>query len=324
MANFKKDNLLLAILLALGVAIIFLALFFYDRKVEKPANVVNERISVVASIFPIYDILKVVGGERIDASLLLPPGASLHSFELSPQKAKTLSDANLLVYLGKGADTFATNILANDKQDRPMLDLSAYVNLRSFAQNEDVKINEENELDIEDEHEDKDIDPHFWLDPVNAALIAQAIASELSELDPDNEDFYQDNALRFNEELKESLIDWETQIESLRSRKIIVFHDAWFYFASRFKLNIIGALEPFPGKTPSPKYLEDISVLIRSNDINTLFIEPQLAPESARTLAQDLVDNIAILDPIGGVPGRNSYLELIDYNINTIVNSINN
>lgn len=325
MKNIKKDKLLPLALLVLGLIIIVFTLFTYGNKEEEKdlAVDVGDRISAVATTFPIYDILQIVGGNKVEASLLLSPGASPHSFELSPQKAKTLSDANLFIFNGLGLDAFASemNVKGTKNKTRRELDLSAHVNLLSFHDKEDLEL--EHSDDDDHGHKEGDIDPHYWLDPLNASLMASAIASELGEIDPINKDYYTSNANDFSIEIDAKILAWQGKVDSLESKKIIVFHDAWYYFSSRFGLDIVGALEPFPGKSPSPKYLDKISSLISDNDISVLFIEPQLAPDSAKSLAQNLVSDIAILDPLGGVPGRESYIELIDYNIETLVQALN-
>jgi zinc transport system substrate-binding protein len=285
------------------------------------------KLSAVATTFPIYDILRTVGGDQVDSSLLLAPGASPHSFELSPQKAKSLSDANLFIYNGLGLDSWASSMsLANTSKGaevRRELDLSSHVNLLRFSDKEAVEVSEDDSQSHQEAHgREEDIDPHYWLDPINASLMAEAIAQELGELDPVNKDYYLNNASLFGRDLATKLTTWQSQINQLPSNKIIVFHDAWFYFANRFGIEIVGALEPFPGKSPSPKYLDQVSNLIKDNNISVLFIEPQLAPDLARALAQNLVSDIAILDPLGGVEGRESYIELIDYSINTLVSSL--
>lgn len=323
MFKLKKNELFVGALLLLGLVIIVLALFFYDYKGEEDKNKGSEKISAVATTFPIYDILQRVGGDKVEASLLLSPGSSPHSFELSPQKAKNLSDANLFVYNGAGLDTFASEMSRNSSnkkgEGRRELDLSSKVNLISFLDKEGLE-----EDASHDDHDHKgDMDPHYWLDPLNASLMAQAIADELGEIDALNKDYYKDNAGLFVAEIEARLVEWQEQIDSLDNKKIIVFHDAWFYFANRFGLEIVGALEPFPGKAPSPKYLDRVSKLIEDNNISVLFIEPQLAPDSARALAQNLVSGIAVLDPLGGVEDRESYFQLIDYNINTLVSALN-
>jgi zinc transport system substrate-binding protein len=105
---------------------------------------------------------------------------------------------------------------------------------------------------------------------------------------------------------------------------MIVFHDAWFYFADYFDLEIVGAFEPIAGKSPSPKYLQSILDKIEKNNIDVLFIEPQLDPEIALAMAQGLVDNFEVLDPIGGLDERDSYINLIDYNVKTIIKALEN
>lgn len=320
----KKNNLFTSILLlVLGLILIIWGFSLLANNNEDVSDLESEKLSAVATTFPIYDILRSVGGDKIEASLLLSPGASPHSFELSPQKAKNLSDANLFVFNGAGLDSWASEMSLKSSskkgEGRRELDLSTKVDLISFLDKETL----EEESDHDEHGHEGDMDPHYFLDPLNASLMAEAIAAELGEIDALNKDYYKENASLFVAEIEARLVEWQELIDSLDNKKIIVFHDAWFYFANRFGLDIVGALEPFPGKSPSPKYLDRVSSLIEDNNISVLFIEPQLAPDSARALAQNLVSDIAVLDPLGGTEGRESYFDLIDYNINTLVSALN-
>ena len=85
---------------------------------------------------------------------------------------------------------------------------------------------------------------------------------------------------------------------------------------------MVASFEPFPGKTPSPQYLIALQEQVKMNNINSLFIEPQLSQEAIKTLANDLEVTINILDPLGGIENRNSYIELIDFNVTSIINTL--
>lgn len=323
MERDKKKNLIIGALLAASVVLVLSLIWLFNRSslVIEPRP--EGRIKAVATIFPIYDIMKQIGGDKIDTVLLLPPGASPHTFDPSPRAMQEISDANLFVFVGAGADAWAESLVDKDKVDPNSRFVATYlsqvVNVRRFSENKSAVISEE-----EDDHDEGDIDPHFWLSPENAVFMANEIATRLSQLDNENADYYRERTIDFIAQLEIQDEVWQMRMNRLEKKQLIVFHDAWYYFADHYGLEIVAAIEPFPGKSPSPKYLQSITDEIRENEINVLFIEPQLSPETAESMTQNLVDRVEVLDPIGGVEGRNSYFELIDYNVNTIVDALGN
>lgn len=288
----------------------------------KPELKINQsaEVTVAATIFPLYDILRQVGGEKVEAILLLPPGSSPHTFEITPSQVKSLQRADFLLTIGANLDDWALTLASNAAQAQ-VVSLDEVVALRPFAEHEEE---DEEHAEDEDEYEHGDFDPHYWLDPSNAQLIAVYLATMLSEFNPENNDYYQTRAQNFIAALNEKESKWQIQLDELENRNLLVFHDAWYYFAEYFNLNIVGSFEAFPGKSPSPKYLQDLQDKIKNNNVKAVFIEPQLSAEVASALASDLAIKIYTLDPIGGGSGRNSYIELIEYNVATILEALSN
>lgn len=277
------------------------------------------KIKVAATTFPIYDILRQVGGENIEPLLVLPAGASPHTFDPSPAQIAAINKAEIFFVIGVGVDDWALTMLPTDDSVK-VIDLSKNISLRPFEheEHEEEHEEEEGEEGLEDDHKHGDLDPHYWLDPGNAKIIADRIAQELSILDSAKTDEYTTRSVDFQRLVDESLVLWQERLSYLPGRKLAVFHDAWGYFADSFGLEIVAIFEPFPGKSPSPKYLIEMQSDIRENNVKALFIEPQLSSEAAEALASELGVTISRLDPIGGFPETNSYLELINYNIEAV------
>lgn len=322
MKNNKTKNILISFLFLASIFLLVYAVFFFSPKTEVDTGV--ENIKAVATIYPIYDIMKYVGGDNIETILLLPPGSSPHTFEATPQDVKDVKGTNLFLFTGAGIDTWAQNIVRNNinqgRSDYIAIDLSQVAEMKTFegSQGHDEELNGEEELSEEEEN----YDPHYWLSPTNAVLIAAEVASHLSRLDPENKEYYRAQADSFADQLRENDIIWQEKIDSLENKEIIVFHDAWNYFADYFGLEIVATFEPFPGKTPTPQYLRNVQEKVEEYNINTLFIEPQLSQDSASVLTDNLVDSVEILDPLGGFEGRGGYIEMLDYNIETIYSAL--
>ncbi len=288
----------------LGILIFSLSACLSSPKNEIDVEIIEEeKLVVAATIFPIYDLVKEVGGDKVEAYLILKPGASPHTYESLPSQVKALQAASLFFYNGLGLDDWAKD-LGRDSSAQ-LVNLSENVETRNFE-------------------EGHGLDPHYWLSPSNAKLMIEAITNYLAKEDSDNVNYYQARAQSYIFKLDQRIIVWQEKLSNLENRDLVFFHGAWNYFADYFDLKIVANFEPFPGKTPSPQYIINLKEAIGDHNVKTLFIEPQLSKKSLMGLASDLGVEIETLDPLGGVAERLSYLDLMDYNIETIYKALSN
>jgi len=300
---FKK--IILTAILFLGITSIFSGCSL-NNKNNQESN--NAKIKVAASIFPIYDITKEIAGDKIDVNLILPPGASPHTFEVSASQIKNLQNTKLFFVNGQNLDSWVENI-SSSVSGSQTIDLSEVVDLQQL---------DENNPNHRPDEEDSGFDPHYWLNPKNVYAVSEEILNQLVVLSPEDEQYFLGNYNNFVNELQSKDTEWKDKMNSLLDKNIFVFHDAWGYFADSFDLTIVGTFEPFPGQEPTPKYLKELQTAVKENNIKTLFVEPQLSQSSIKTLAIDLGVQIEVLDPLGGVEGRMSYIEMMDFNVNNV------
>ncbi|PIZ95869.1 MAG: hypothetical protein COX80_03275 [Candidatus Magasanikbacteria bacterium CG_4_10_14_0_2_um_filter_33_14] len=300
---FKK--IILTAILFLGITSIFSGCSL-NNKNNQESN--NAKIKVAASIFPIYDITKEIAGDKIDVNLILPPGASPHTFEVSASQIKNLQNTKLFFVNGQNLDSWVENI-SSSVSGSQTIDLSEVVDLQQL---------DENNPNHRPDEEDSGFDPHYWLNPKNVYAVSEEILNQLVVLSPEDEQYFLGNYNNFVNELQSKDTEWKDKMNSLLDKNIFVFHDAWGYFADSFDLTIVGTFEPFPGQEPTPKYLKELQTAVKENNIKTLFVEPQLSQSSIKTLASDLGVQIEVLDPLGGVEGRMSYIEMMDFNVNNV------
>ncbi len=275
----------------------------------------DQKIKVAATIFPLYDIVQSIAQDKIETKLILPPGSSPHTFEVSPQQVKNIQGTKVFFIIGQGVDSWVQGLFQNT-DNAEIFSVDKNIHLQEF-EHEDV-----DESESSDEYEHKGVDPHYWLSPENAVIITQDVLSKLVEIDPENQTYYEKNAFDFINQLQGRSVGWKEKIKNLDNKELVVFHDAWGYFSKYFDLEILATFEPFPGKIPSPKYLANLQNSIKIHNTKALFVEPQLSFETVRALSEDLGINIAVLDPLGGTEGRNGYISLIDFNIESIITAL--
>jgi len=285
----KKSFLLLAAILVIGIIIILVLIDNNRQKiVVSPA-----RLTVAATIFPLYDILRNVAGDGVRVLLIIPPGASEENFDPTPETAKNIQQTKII---------FKVGLLLDDWVD--ILNADAKI----VAAWENIEI--------------KEFDPHYWLDAANAIKIAETMARELAVLDPLNAKTYQTNFNNYQAELLKLNDETRNKLSALERRDLITFHDAWQYFADAYDLNVITVVQPSPGQEPTPKYLESLISLAKEYQVKTIFSEPQLSSAALEPLIKDLGLKMLPLDAIGGTAGRESYFNLMRYNTQTIIEGV--
>lgn len=319
-----------SILLIIGFLVVVASVMWVVNKDRLSSSQELEN-KVGATIFPIYDIAKQIAGDEFEVVLLLPSGASPHTFDPQPSLLKNLQGSKAIFAIGHGLDDW-TNTLAQSL-DVPVVPVDKNVELRStpdeHEEHEEVDNHEHEEHEEVDSHEHEEshehgpLDPHYWLSIHNAEQITLNISEKLSALDKQNSDLYSERAQNYINELKALDTELQNRVATVSGTNIISLHDAWYYFADEFGLNLVGTFEPSAGKEPTPKYLADLQEEVQEHAVSVLFMEPQLSSNSIKAFASDYGLSIAIIDPLGGVEGRQSYIELMRYNVEQVVTALN-
>ncbi|MEW6067534.1 MAG: metal ABC transporter substrate-binding protein [Nitrospirota bacterium] len=268
-----------------------------------PVNSHAEKIKVIASIVPLADLVKQVGGERVDVRVLLPPGANPHIYEPTPKAIKDISDARLFIKIGAGLEFWLEKIIKASGNNRLII-----VNSSSG-----IPLIKETHF-----HGSSVADPHIWLDPVIVIDIVKKIENALVEIDHPNSDLYKRRASLYKEKLLQLDKEISERTKKFKIKEYVTFHPAWNYFSKRYGLKVVGVIEESPGKEPSPKHIERIIKEIKRIGSRVIFVEPQFNPKIAEAIAKESGSQVLYLDPIGGQKGRETYLNIMRYNVSVM------
>lgn len=266
------------------------------------------KLNVVATVSPITNIIYNIGGEHITLSGIVPEGVNSHTFEPAPSDAKKLA----------GADVIFVNGL--DLED-PTLNL-AKANLKEGAEivilGEQTITEDQYAYDFSFPKEEGHPNPHLWPNPIFALRYAEIARDTLARRDPANANYYKGNYEKFKariEALDEAI---KATINSIpeNNRKLLTYHDSFAYFAPRYGMTVIGAIQPSDFAEPSAKDVADLITQIKEEKVPAVFgsevfpspILEQIAKESGAKYVSDLRD-----DDLPGMPGeaKHSYLGLI-------------
>lgn len=325
MKTLINNNKALLILSLIFIVVIGFGLGLYILSQRYSDNEASE-LQLTTTIFPVADIAKNIAGDKAEVNYLLPAGVSEHTYEPTIKDKQKLADADLLFVIGAELDEWVLP-LAEDEAVK-IIDLSKSVTLREYsAHNHEHEGEEGSKEEKEEDHseeEGKDSDPHYWLSVANAKLIAATVRDELITIDSANKAIYEENYNEYADTLTDLEKESKSKLASLKGTEIITFHDAFAYFAADYDLEIVTTIEPFPGQQPTAQYLVEVGVEVKEHDIKVLYKEPQLSESIVSALAKDYGIKVYTLDPVGGVDGRDSYVKLIRYNVDTIYASHTN
>ena len=176
--------------------------------------------------------------------------------------------------------------------------------------------------DDHDGHAHGEYDPHYWLAPNAAIQIGRNIADDMKALDPDNASDYEDNYQAFKTSIVELNAKLKADVAPVAGIAWIAMHDAWTYFNEAFETNLVGSFEPSGAEVPSPKYLAELQEKVDEENAVAIFSEPQLSLTSIQQFIADNDLRTGIMDPLGGVDGRMTYQELLQYNISELVKTL--
>jgi ABC-type Zn uptake system ZnuABC Zn-binding protein ZnuA len=257
----------------------------------------SDRLAVSVSIFPIYDLARRVAGPDADVALVLPPERNEHAYAPTPKDAENAARARVGVMVGLGLDPWMETLMADAAPKARLIKVGDRV--PTLTEKDDALAT----------------DPHVWLDPERARLVVRAIAEELGKADSAHAIAYRKRATELDASLAALDKEVEARTKALTTRGLVTFHGGFQYFAERYKLEILGVLEPVPGTPPSEAALGKARELLAAKKVPALFREPQLDAAPARALAEQAKVPLGVLDPLGGGSETDSYEKLIRYDV---------
>lgn len=286
-----------------------------------PALSFAEPLRVVASIFPVADMARQVGGGDVTVTTLVPAGASPHTFELKPSLVKEFAAARVFLMIGAGLEFWADQLIASSGQKlKPVVLSEGMAMIRTADKDHDEEDHGASHVKggKEPHHGHETGNPHIWLDPHLAGIMVDRIQAAFTAADPAHAAAYESRARAYRNRLDELDHTIADTVKQFRTREIVCFHPSWDYFAARYGLVTAGVIEKTPGRDPGPREIAALVSRIRSFHIPTVFAEPQFSPKAADVIAKEAGVKVLILDPLGGdaLPGRGSYIDLMMYNVN--------
>lgn len=253
-------------------------------------------LSVVVPVAPLAEIVQAVGGSHVSITILVPPGASLHTYEPKPMQMAAVAQARLYCSVG---DVFDAVWVPRFRSANPQI---AVLELWSGIERIPMTAHHDDHAEDHDHHDDAHPggmpDPHIWLDPMLVARMSEKVRDALSTLDPEHAGEFRHNQHAY----QQRLIQVDASIRTLLApipedrRAFLVFHPAWGYFARAYGLRQIPI--EVHGKEPSPRQLAATVRTARATGAQVIFVQPQISTKAAQSVAREIGGTIATLDPL--------------------------
>lgn len=239
----------------------------------------KKKITVITTLFPVYDFARTIGGNKANTVLLIPPGTEPHEYEPTAGDVVTINSADIFAYTGDFMEKWVAGILGS--------------------------ITNKN-LEIVDTSNGTDIvngDPHIWLDFEHDKIMAKNIADALVKKDPENNDYYEKNLQDFISKIDKIDADYKTTISSCKTKEIVYGgHYAFGYLVRRFGLTYIAAQGIAPDSEPTAKGLIELVDQVKSRDIKYIFYEELASPKVAETIANETGSKMLLLNNLESLP----------------------
>ena len=278
-------------LLLIGILVLFIAAGCSKKEAS------TGKIGIVVSIVPLQEFAEKVGGDKVSVSVMVPPGASPHIYEPTPDQLINVSKAKIYVKVGSPVEFELTWLdrVISAKRDMIVVDASENIKLIKMKHEHSHEEGPAGEH-VSEDHEHKGYDPHIWLSTKNAKVMVENIYKKLISLDPENKGYYTSNKEAYTKELNALDSKIQKALSGRTNRRFMVFHPAWGYFAKDYSLEQIPIEEE--GKEPTAKGMQTLVNQAKKHNIKVIFASPQFSTKSAEVIAKEIQGRMVLIDPL--------------------------
>jgi len=263
----------------------------------------------ITTIYPFKIIISPLLVDSADIAVILPPGASPHTYEMRPSDIKKVSEAIALFQGGQNLDVWAYKF----KHPR-CIELINFLPPEYLLFFDQGRYSGEDKILDPNNHRHHGVDPHFWSDPLAVKALLPVISDTLCKLDPDYCVIYQKNYASFANALDSLYIQIQVKLAPVRGSAVMLAQPFFRYYLNRFDIKVVDIIEPIPGKEPTPADLKKLIQKATMYQVKAILSHPQLSDRSAQLVSEATGISVIELDPLGGIEGRRTYDELLLYN----------
>ncbi len=271
-------------------------------------------VKAVATTTIIYDLVKNIGGDKVDVDYLCRGNQDPHFLEVMPSYMLKLRSADLVFKVGLDLEKWLPQLIDGSRNSNiHVIDLSQDIEKKEIPSTKmDARYGDVHPYG----------NPHYYLDPLDVKIMAEEIYNALAAQDPGNSSYYQKNYDNYIKVLDAKIDEWDKKMEKVKGTPIVFFHSSWIYFADQYGIKIAGYVEPKPGIPPSPSHNAEIINIIKKSGVKLIVMENYYSDSAPNQIAG--ITGVKVIKvPVGvfGLDGIDSYFKMMDYIVNQVVNN---
>ncbi|MFO1488554.1 MAG: metal ABC transporter substrate-binding protein [Verrucomicrobiota bacterium] len=279
------------------------------------------KLKVVATTADLGAIAKSIGGDQIELSILGRPTEDPHFVDAKPSFILKLNRADLVIEGGAELEVGWLPTLIDQARNQKIADgAPGHVSCARGVQLLEIPTT----LDRSKGDIHAAGNPHYVIDPENAKIVAQNIATALIAADAKSAGTFQANLNQFTGTLDRKIAEWQKTLAPFAGQHLVAYHNSWLYFGTRFGLKIDVFLEPKPGVPPTPSHLAEVITQMKADKIHVLIVDPYLNRRTAESVAAKTGGTVVDVSQFpGGIKGtEEDYVKLLDYVVTALAKAL--
>ena len=250
-------------------------------------------LSIVVSVPPQQYFVEQIGGDHVDVWVMVPAGSSPATYEPTPEQLRAVSEADAYFTIGVPYEDAWRERIAAANRKMVVVDSAKGIERQPIAAHHHEGEAEGTESD---EGHQENLDPHIWLSPRLVRIQAQTIYASLADLDTEHESEYRARLESFLAEIDALDAYIEGKLAPVESRKLMVFHPSWGYFARDYDLEMIPI--EVGGQEPSAAELAELITVADEEGVKVVFAQPEFSTKAAETIAEEIGGEVVLISPL--------------------------
>ncbi|HEX5106931.1 MAG TPA: metal ABC transporter substrate-binding protein [Vicinamibacterales bacterium] len=278
-------------------------------------------LNVVATTEDLASLAREIGGDKVSVVALAKGYQDPHFVDPKPSFILSLNRADLLIAVGRELEIgWLPPLLTSSRNAKIQpgakgyLDASLNVRILEIPSGQITRA-------MGDVHPLGN--PHYWLEPGNGRLIAQAILARLGELAPADRAYFAQRYADFDKRLAAGEKRWDALMAPYKGAKLVTYHRSWPNFMERFGLEVIGYVEPKPGIPPSPSHTLELIDEMKRQAVKLIVVEPYFDLKTPKSVASQVGGSVLVMAPsVNGAKQATDYIQLFEYDVNLLAGAL--
>jgi zinc transport system substrate-binding protein len=283
----------------------------------------KDKVNVVTTFYPIYVFAQAIGGEDAHVVNLIPTGVEPHDWTPRSQEIMSTSKAQLFMYNGAGLEGWVPNFLVALNKDSKVKAVEVSAGVKLIESTEDDG-DDHGEVDSAESVKQHHIDPHTWVSPKSALVMAENIKKSFIEVDPTNQSKYEQRFQELNDKLVELDHKFQSELAEMSKTEIVVSHQAFGYLTRDYGLTQHAIMGLSPDAEPRAQDIIKLADFVKKEGIQYIFFEELVSDRLAKTLAAEANIETMVLNPVEGLTeeqekNKENYFTLMEKNLQNLI-----